>query len=77
LKYLELTLAIGRYAMAHHLPEAGSSVTEVVRAWREHWPRVVPLPHPSPRNNRWLALNPWFEAELLPELKTRVADVLR
>jgi len=77
LKHLELTLAIGRYAMAHHLPEAGSSVTKVVRAWREHWPRVVPLPHPSPRNNRWLALNPWFEAELLPELKTRVADVLR
>lgn len=77
LKHLELTLAIGRYAMAYHLPGAGSSVTEIVRAWREHWPSVVPLPHPSPRNNRWLALNPWFETELLPALKTRVADVLR
>lgn len=77
LKHLELTLAIGRYAMAYHLPGAGSSVTEIVRAWREHWPRVVPLPHPSPRNNHWLAQNPWFETELLPALKTRVADVLR
>lgn len=76
LKKLQLTLVIGQYAQQHHLPEAGSSVTEVVRSWRRHWPGIVPLPHPSPRNNRWLVQNPWFEAELLPALKACVAEAL-
>jgi len=73
---LGLTLVIGRYAMAYHLPRAGASVTGLVGAWREHWPHLVPLPHPSPRNNLWLRRNPWFEAELLPALRERVAQVL-
>ena len=76
LKSLELTLVIGQYAQDYHLPDAGESLTEVVRAWRKHWPRVLPLPHPSPRNNIWLKKNPWFEAELLPVLRERVAKVL-
>ncbi len=76
LKGLKLTLVIGQYAQAYHLPEAGESVTSVVESWRTHWPRVVPLPHPSPRNNIWLKRNPWFEKELLPRLRTRVARVL-
>jgi uracil-DNA glycosylase len=76
LKGLELTLVIGQYAQDYHLPDAGDSLTEVVRAWRKHWPRVLPLPHPSPRNNIWLKKNPWFEAELLPVLRDRVAKVL-
>jgi uracil-DNA glycosylase len=73
---LQLTVVIGQYAQAYHLPHAGASVTEVVQAWREHWPQVIPLPHPSPRNNLWLKRNPWFEEELLPVLRARVADVL-
>lgn len=76
LKKLRLTLVIGQYAQAYHLPNAGSTVTEVVQSWRKYWPDIVPLPHPSPRNNRWLTQNPWFEAELLPALKRRVAEVL-
>lgn len=76
LQSLRLTLVIGQYAQRHHLPDAGSSVTEVVQSWRKHWPSVVPLPHPSPRNNRWLIQNPWFAAELLPALKVRVAEAL-
>jgi len=76
LRQVQLTLVIGQYAQAWHLPGAGSSVTEVVGAWRQHWPRVVPLPHPSPRNNVWLRRHPWFEAELLPRLRERVAGVL-
>ena len=74
---LQLTLVIGQYALAYHLPEAKGSLTDVVRAWRDHWPAVVPLPHPSPRNNLWLRRNPWFEEELLPRLRRRVATVLR
>ncbi len=76
LTHLRLTLVIGQYAQAHHLPQAGSSVTEVVKAWREHWPGVVPLPHPSPKNNRWLMQNPWFAEQLLPALKVQVSEIL-
>ncbi len=76
LKHLRLTLVIGRYALAYHLPDAGASLTEGVQGWRRHWPQVVPLPHPSGRNNLWLRRNPWFEQELLPLLRTRVAQVL-
>jgi uracil-DNA glycosylase len=76
LGHLELTLVIGQYAQAHHLHERPASLTETVKAWRAHWPAVMPLPHPSPRNNIWLRRNPWFEAEVLPALRARVAEVL-
>lgn len=76
LKNIELTLAIGQYAQAYHLPAERSSLTETVRTWRNHWPLMVPMPHPSPRNNLWLKRNPWFEEELLPVLRARVAEVL-
>lgn len=76
LKNIKLTLVIGQYAQAYHLPAERSSLTETVRAWRNHWPLMVPMPHPSPRNNLWLKRNPWFEAELLPVLRARVAEVL-
>lgn len=76
LKQLELTVVIGRYALAYHLPGARSSVTDAVQAWREHWPNIVPLPHPSPRNNIWLRRNPWFEADLLPLLRARVTEIV-
>jgi uracil-DNA glycosylase len=64
---IELTLVIGQYPMAWHLPGAATgNVTETVRAWREHGAAVLPLPHPSPRNNIWLKANPgsrstWFQ----------------
>ena len=75
LKNIKLTLVIGHYAMAYHLPNEKTSLTETVLGWRKHWPNIVPLPHPSPRNNIWLKRNAWFETELLPELKHRVAEV--
>ncbi len=71
-----LTLVIGKYAHAYHLPDHSGSVTDVVASWRVHWPAVVPLPHPSPRNNIWLRRNPWFDLELVPALRERVATVL-
>lgn len=73
---IKLTLVIGQYAQAYHLPNEATSVTELVQAWRKYWPHTVPLPHPSPRNNLWLKRNPWFEAELIPVLRTRVSEVL-
>lgn len=76
LNHLELILVIGRYAHAYHLDSANSKVTEAVMAWQQYWPTRIPLPHPSPRNNRWIRQNPWFEAELLPALRKRVAEIL-
>jgi uracil-DNA glycosylase len=73
---VELTLVIGQYAQMYHFPQERASLTELVQGWRRHWPAIVPLPHPSPRNNLWLKRNPWFESELLPELRTLVAEIL-
>lgn len=76
LKHVELTLAIGQYAQAWHLAGGKRSVTERVRHWRESWPELLPLPHPSPRNNLWLRRNPWFQQEVVPELQQRVGNIL-
>ena len=73
---LELVLVLGRYAQLYHFDAAGLSLTELVKSWRSYWPKIVPLPHPSPRNNPWLRRNPWFEAELLPSLRKRVSGIL-
>ncbi len=80
LTHIELTVVIGSHALAWHYgrlgPVRGLTITDAVRDWRRHWPSMIALPHPSPRNNRWLVRNPWFEAELLPVLRARVAEVL-
>ena len=74
---IALTLVIGQYAQAWHLPKSGdSSVTGTVERWQEFAPGVIPLPHPSPRNNIWLKRNPWFAETLLPELKKLVSQAL-
>lgn len=74
---LKLTLVIGQYAQRYHLPGmTARSVTETVQQWRAFSPAIFPLPHPSPRNQGWLARNPWFAEELLPALQQRVGEVL-
>lgn len=73
---IELTLLLGAYAHRYHLPGNRDSLTKRVADWRRHGPEVIPLPHPSPRNNRWFKQNPWFAAELLPELQTRIQSIL-
>lgn len=76
LRQVELTLVIGQYAQAYHFGKTNSSLTELVKSWRTCWPLMMPLPHPSPRNNIWLRKNPWFEVELLPSLRKRVSKIL-
>lgn len=88
---IEITLVLGKYAQDYHFRRVGGtaknargsavknasgSVTELVKAWPAYWPKKVPLPHPSPRNNLWLNKNPWFETELLPPLQKEIARVL-
>jgi uracil-DNA glycosylase len=77
---VRLTLAIGQYAQAHFLGERrGRSLTDTVRDWATHANAaspVFPLPHPSPRNVGWFKHNPWFDAEVIPALRQRVAKAL-
>lgn len=75
LRDVELQILVGGHAHRWHLGLRGP-VTQTVAAWRDHAPRVFPLPHPSWRNSGWLKKNPWFEAELLPVLRRRVQEVL-
>lgn len=76
LPQLEFTLAIGQYAIRWHLPQRYKSVTAAVQNWPEYWPGLLATPHPSPRNNLWLRRNPWFEAEVVPQLQERVQQLL-
>lgn len=69
-----LTLLVGGHAIRWHL--GARQMTQTVAAWRDHAPGVFPLPHPSWRNTAWLARNPWFGAELLPDLRRAVRAVM-
>ncbi|MBT6442294.1 MAG: uracil-DNA glycosylase family protein [Alphaproteobacteria bacterium] len=74
---VKLTIIIGRYARDWHLPDrAKESLTETVANWEAIWPNQIVAPHPSPRNNRWLKRNPWFEADVLPRLKSAVGQLI-
>jgi len=74
---VKLTLLVGQYAQAHYLgPRRKENLGATVRAWDDYAPAFLPLPHPSWRNTAWLKKNPWFEAELLPELRARVHALL-
>jgi len=74
---VELILLVGQYAQAYYLGERRkANLTETVRAWREYGPAFLPMPHPSPRNQMWLKRNPWFEEEVIPELRRRLAALI-
>ncbi len=80
---LELILLVGQYAQRWHLGAkvASKSLSETVADWRDVYgsqdrPRLVPMPHPSWRNNAWLTRNPWFETELLPVVRAEVARIV-
>lgn len=71
-----LEIIVGAYALRRYVPDPGRTVAATVSRWRERLPRQAVLPHPSPRNNRWLRRNPWFESEALPAIRSRVRQVL-
>ena len=75
---IKLTIIVGQYAQAWHLDKGvKENLTETVMAWKSYWPKAIPLPHPSPRNNIWLKKNLWFEEEVLPSLRRKVKAVLK
>lgn len=68
-----LTLLVGRYAQAYYL-NSKETVTEVVARWPDYLAdSFFPLPHPSPRNRKWLKDRPWFDGEVLPALREQVS----
>lgn len=70
-----LTLLIGGHAQKRYL-NTRLGVTATVAAWENAPPGIFPLPHPSWRNTGWIKKNPWFEAQLLPDLRARIAALL-
>ncbi len=74
---IELTLLVGSYAIDYYLAgQKHRTLTDTVAAWRDYLPKYLPLPHPSWRTTFFEKKNPWFEAELLPELRKRVKALL-
>ncbi len=74
---VELTIAVGRYAINWHLkPPSKMTLADALSTWRDHYPDLVPLPHPSPRNTYWLRNHPWVEAEIVPALQARVSELV-
>ncbi len=68
---IELTLLVGMYAQRRYLGRGRRrTLTETVRDWRHYLPDYLPLPHPSWRNTAWLKRNPWFEADIVPFLRS-------
>lgn len=75
---IQLTILAGQYAQRQYLEKKRrDTLTETVRNWRDYTPQYLPTPHPSPRNTYWLQQNPWFDDEVVPYLRRRVAKLLR
>ena len=76
---IQLTLVIGQYALAWHMPNRPErTLTETVKNWRDYAVGgLLPLPHPSPRNNIWMAKNEWFSEDVLPTLKNTISQLLK
>jgi len=74
---VELTLLVGQYAQARYLGKArGKTLTETVSRWQDYLPDYLPTPHPSWRTRHWVKKNPWFDTDVLPELRTRVGQLI-
>lgn len=77
LRGVQLTVLIGQYAIRWHSDIQYSRVRDAVADWRSQWPQQIAVPHPSPRNRRWFSQHPWFEADVVPSLRERVAELLK
>ena len=75
---LDLTVLIGSYDQKYYLGKSAyKTMTETVQNWRDYQPSIIPTPHPSWRSTAWLRKNPWFEADVVPELRERIAGALQ
>lgn len=75
--HIQLTLLIGQYSQSYYLgAQRQKNLTETVKHYHNYLPTYFPLVHPSPRNTIWLAKNPWFIDEVIPDLQKRVHAIL-
>lgn len=75
---IKLTILIGQYSQKHYLGDKREkNLTETVRNYKNYAPGHFVLPHPSPRNRFWLAKNPWFEKEVIPEFQKHIRKQLK
>ena len=75
---IEFFVLVGSYTIKYYLNlKSSAKTTEVIRDFEKYLPKYFPLIHPSPRNNIWLAKNPWFEPQLVPELQKRIAQLMK
>lgn len=73
---VELTLLVGMYAVKEYLGDKSQrNLTETVKHWRDYGPDIMPMPHPSWRNNGWIKRHEWFAEELV-ELKRRIRELI-
>ncbi|HBR83514.1 MAG TPA: uracil-DNA glycosylase, partial [Erythrobacter sp.] len=73
---LTLTLLVGSYAQRRYLG-SGQTMTQAVRNFQHHLQAgILPLPHPSWRTVAWQRKNPWFDTDVLPLLREKVAQTL-
>jgi uracil-DNA glycosylase len=74
---IKLIILVGQYAHSYYLKEKiKESLTETVKNYTAYLPEFFALPHPSPRNNIWLAKNKWFAEVVLPDLKDTISRLL-
>lgn len=72
----KLTILLGKHAASWHL-STSKPLTELCKQWPSLLDNnTIVLPHPSPRNIPWVSKNPWFEHDLLPALRTRLAIII-
>ena len=74
---LELTILIGQYAQKYYLHQKGTvKLTDTVKHYQDYLPEYFPLVHPSPRNQIWMAKNPWFAEQVIPDLQANVQKII-
>ena len=74
---VELTVILGHYALAWHLPQLKrKTISDAVEITFAQNNSIFVMPHPSPRNNLWLKRHPWFEDQMVPAIQKKVRDLL-
>lgn len=67
---IRLKILVGTYAVRFFFPH--SSLNELIQEHSQSESEFIVLPHPSPRNNIWLARESWFEKEALKKIQEKL-----
>ena len=74
---IKLILLVGSYSQNYYLKKnKKKTLTETVKNYEDYLPTYFPVVHPSPRNIIWQIKNPWFEAKVVPALRSEVKKIL-